>query len=47
MYASPQLSPQSSILEVKAPEKKDSSDSNADGQAGVGSKTVTISASAL
>jgi hypothetical protein len=47
MYASPQLSPQSSILEVKAPEKKDSSDGNDGGQAGEGSKTVTISASAL
>ena len=39
--------PQSNILEVKTPEKKDSSDGNADGQAGGGSKTVTISASAL
>ena len=42
--ASPEQSPQSSILEVKAPEKKDSSD---DGGGGIGSKTVTISASAL
>jgi hypothetical protein len=44
--ASPEQSPQSSILEVKAPEKKDSSDDGGGGQA-VGSKTVTISASAL
>jgi hypothetical protein len=39
--ASPQQ--QSSILEVKAPEKKDSSDGNAGGQAGEGSKLVMIS----
>jgi hypothetical protein len=44
--ASPEQSPQSSILEVKAPEKKDSSDDGGGGQA-VGSKMVTISASAL
>jgi hypothetical protein len=44
---SPQLSPQSSILEVKAPEKKDSSDGNADGQAGGGSKIVMVSSSSL
>jgi len=44
---SPQEMPkQSSILEVKAPEKKDSSDDGGGGQAD-GSKRVTISASAL
>jgi hypothetical protein len=43
---SPEQSPQSSILEVKAPEKKDASQDDVSGQAD-GSKTVTISASAL
>ena len=46
VQASPEQSPQSSFLEVTAPEKKDSSDDGGGGQA-VGSKTVTISASAL
>jgi hypothetical protein len=50
--ASPQLSPQqpqpqSSILEVKAPEKKDSSEGNADGQLGGGSKVVMLTQSSL
>ena len=43
---SPEQSPQSSILEVKAPEKKDASQDDGSGQAD-GSKTVTITASAL